>query len=156
MKKIGLVSVAALLLMSTAALAAEKSANNQTKSRGDAAQARGQMRDRMDPAAQQKMLNDRIAALKKEHQAALGELQAIKQLAVKEKATETAAALDKLMAKREQEFQKRIEPELMRLKKLEALQKGDGKARDKSADKAARGRERPRQKGDGAKTKTNK
>jgi hypothetical protein len=125
MKRIGLLVVAVSLSLSLAAFAGETSANNSQS--GPTAVAKGktgaQKLARMDPATQQKVVNEQLAALQKEHQAAVGELQAIKTLAVKEKATETAAALDKLMAKRDQEHQKKVEPLQQQLKKLETAQK---------------------------------
>jgi hypothetical protein len=144
--------VALSLLLSLAVLAADKSTSKQAKAPSgppevarDQGKTRPQMRERMDPAAQ-------LETLKKEHQAALGELQAIKQLAVKEKATQTAAALDKLMARREQEFQKRIEPLQQRLKRVEGEQKGQEKAAEASPKAGAK----QSQKGDGTKTKTSR
>ena len=105
MKKIGLLVVAVSLSLSLAAFAAETSASNQGKSpssQTDGATGKGKGKARVDPATQQKMLNEQLATLKKEHQATVTELQGIKQLATKEKAPETAAALDKLIAKHEQ------------------------------------------------------
>jgi hypothetical protein len=92
----------------------------------------------VNPALRQKMLNEQLAALKQEHQATVTELQGIKQLATKEKATETAAALDKLIARHEQEYQKKIEPLQQQLKKLEAAQKQSADAPKGATDKAAR------------------
>ncbi len=69
-------------------------------------------------------LAKQLASLKQEHQAAINELEEIKKLANEEKATKTAGALDKLIARRNQEFQKRIEPLQQRLKKLEGQGKG--------------------------------
>jgi hypothetical protein len=129
MKKIGLLVIAASLSLSLAAFAGETSASNQGKSpssQTDGAKAKGKGKARVDPATQQKMLNEQLATLKKEHQATVTELQGIKQLATKEKAPETAAALDKLIAKHEQEYQKRIEPLQQQLKKLEAAKKDAG------------------------------
>ncbi len=53
-------------------------------------------------------------------------MQEIRKLANEEKATKTAGALDKLIARRNQEFQKRIEPLQQRLNKLEGQAKGGG------------------------------
>ena len=146
MKKIGLLVVAASLSLSLAAFAGETSGSNPDRSpssQTDVAKGKGKGRGqaRLDPATQQKMLNDQLATLKQEHQATVTELQGIKQLAKNEKATETAAALDKLIAKHEQEYQKRIEPLQQALKKLEAAKKD---AADKTPKKAPE------------KTKTNK
>jgi hypothetical protein len=136
MKRIGLLVVALSLSLSLAAFAGETSASN---SQSSPAGAKGKTRTRaakMDPATQQKALNDQIAQAQKEHQAAVAELQTIKTLAVKEKATETAAALDKLMAKRDQEYQKKVEPLQQQLKKLEAAQKDAASTTPKKAGKA--------------------
>jgi hypothetical protein len=150
MKKIGVLVVAVSLLLSLAAGAAEKAANKgKEQSANVSAEGKAKMRDRArsEGAPSPEGLTKQLASLKQEHQAAMSELQAIKQLAVKEKATQTAAALDKLMAGREAAFQKRIEPLQLRLKKMEALRKGEGKAQKSG--------EKQRQKGDGAKIKTN-
>jgi len=141
MKKMGLLVVVASLSLSLAAFAAETSASNQGKApTGPTEVAKGKVRGvgRVDPATQQKMLTEQLATFQKEHQAALGELQAIKTLAVKEKATETATALDKLIAKHEQAFQKRVEPLQQRLKKLEAVSKQGADAAPGATDKAAK------------------
>ena len=130
MKKMGLLLVAACLSLSLMASGAEQSANGSAEGAKTKVRAKSPTRDRRDPAAQKKALTDDLAKLKQEHQAAQGELQGIKQLAVKEKATETAAALDKLIARREQEYQKKIEPLQQRLKKLEGGKKqGDANAK---------------------------
>jgi hypothetical protein len=124
MKKIGLLVVAVSLSLSLAAFAGETSASNSQNSPTGGAKGKTRTRvAKMDPATQQKTLNEQLASAQKEHQAAIAELQAIKTLAVKEKATETAAALDKLMAKHNQEFQKKVEPWQQQLKKFEAAQK---------------------------------
>ncbi|MCX5644769.1 MAG: hypothetical protein NTZ17_08790 [Phycisphaerae bacterium] len=138
MKKIGLLVVAASLSLCLAAFAGETSASN-SQSGGATGKARVRGQARMDPAAQQKVLTEQLAALQKEHQAAIGELQGIKTLADKEKATETAAALGKLIAKHEQEHQKKIEPLQQQLKKLEAAQKDAAGKTPKKAGKAKTG-----------------
>jgi hypothetical protein len=143
MKKMGLLVVAASLSLSLAALAGEKSANGPAEGAKDKVRAKSSTRDRMDPAAQKKALTEQLARFKQEHQAVMGELQGIKQLAVKEKAGETAAALDKLIARHEQEYQKRIEPLQQRLKRLENGKKqGDGtpKASDEKTRKRTGGK----------------
>ncbi|MBM4028633.1 MAG: hypothetical protein FJ280_25040 [Planctomycetes bacterium] len=163
MKKVGLVGLAVCLSLSWAAMAGATSVSKQGKAPDgpataapDKDKARPQGRGQMDPAAQQKRVNEQLATLKTEHQAAMAELQAIKQLAVKEKATQTAAALDKLMAGREQEYQKKVEPLQQRLKGFQDAQKGQSKGPEKSADKALKSGEKQVQKDDAAKTKTNK
>jgi hypothetical protein len=136
MRKMILLAVAASLSLSLAVLAADQPASGSAPEAK--AKARSQARGRMDPAAQKKMVTDQLAALKTEHQAAQGELQAIKQLAVKEKATETAAALDKLMARHEQAYQKKIEPLQQRLKRLEGGQKQGEGAKKGTGEKAGK------------------
>jgi hypothetical protein len=126
MKKIGLLVVAVSLSLSLAAFAAETSASNQGKSpssQTDGAKGKGKGKARVDPATQQKMLNEQLTTLKQEHQATVTELQGIKQLATDEGAKKTAAALGTLIAKHEQEYQKKIEPLQQALKKLEAAKK---------------------------------
>jgi hypothetical protein len=138
MKKLGLLVVAVSLSLSLAAFAAETSTNKSPSSQTDGAKGKGKGKARVDPATQQKMLNEQLATLKKEHQATITELQGIKQLATKEKATETAVALDKLIARHEQEYQKRIEPLQQALKKLESqAAKGGDKDKDKGGEKSA-------------------
>jgi vacuolar-type H+-ATPase subunit I/STV1 len=120
MKKIGLMVVAVALSLSAAAFAgqdqpkAERPASKGKAVRGAEAQS-------------PKALASQIAQLKQEHQAAISELDEIKKLANEEKATKTAGALDKLIARRNQEFQKRIEPLQQRLNKLEGRAKGGDK-----------------------------
>ncbi len=72
---------------------------------------------------QRRLLASELAAYKQQHQQLMGQLQSIKQLAVKEKATETAKALDKLIATREEEYQKRVRAMEQRLEKAQAAQK---------------------------------
>jgi biopolymer transport protein ExbB/TolQ len=135
MKKTGLLAVAVSLMLSLGAFAGEKAADAKARPQ---AEGKGKIRERARPdAAQtQKSLTDQLAALKQEHQAAMTELQAIKQLATKEKATETGAALDKLIARHEQEYQKKVEP---MQKRLDALKKAEGKAQAKGDDKGKGG-----------------
>ena len=76
MKRIGLLVVAVSLSLSLAAFAGEMSASNQAKSQSSpTGGAKGKTRVRglaqMDPATQQKMVNEQIAQLQKEHQAAV-------------------------------------------------------------------------------------
>jgi Skp family chaperone for outer membrane proteins len=140
MKKIGLLVVAVSLSLSLAAFAggtSDDSQSGQTSGAKGKARVRGQAR--IDPATQQKMLTEQLTSLQKEHQAAIGELQGIKALADKEKATETAAALGKLIAKHEQEHQKKIEPLQQQLKKVEAAQKDAAGKTPKKAGKAKTG-----------------
>lgn len=134
MKKMGLMIIAVSLSLSVAALAAEKSTNTQTPSQSQTAPAaKGKGRGM---AQTPKMLADEIAKLKQEHQAVINELEEIKKLAAEEKATKTAAAVDKLITKKNQEFQKKIEPQETQLKKLQEAQKGgDDKGGKKSAPK---------------------
>jgi len=137
MKRIGLLVVAVSLSLSLAAFAGETSANNsQSGPAGAKGKTRVRGQARMDPATQQKVVNEQLAALQKEHQATVAELQAIKTLAVKENAKETTAALDKLMAKHDQEYQKKVEPLQQQLKKLEAAQKDTTGKTPKKAGKA--------------------
>lgn len=75
-------------------------------------------------ALQQKVLTDEINAFKQQYQVNKGELESIKQLAVKEKAAETIKALDKLMARNEEQYQRRLKLLEQRLERFQAAQKG--------------------------------
>jgi len=66
-----------------------------------------------------------ITRLKEEHKANVAELQAIKQLAVKENAKETAGALTKLIAKREKLYEQQMQVLERRLKAVQ----GDSEAK---------------------------
>jgi hypothetical protein len=121
MKKIGFLVVAVALSLSLTALAAEKTTNSQTPSQAPPAGAKA--KGKMAAAPSPRVLSAQIAQLKQEQQAAVGELDEVKKLAAEEKATKTVAALDKLIARRNQEFQKKIEPLEQMLKKIEAAQK---------------------------------
>lgn len=116
MKKIGLMIVAVSLSLGVAAFAADQPRAERPASKGKAVRG-AEMRT-------PKALANQIAQLKQEHQAAINELQEIKKLANEEKATKTSGALDKMIARRNQEFQKRLDPLEQQLKKLEAQAKG--------------------------------
>lgn len=116
MKKIGLMVVAVALSLSVATYAADKSANTSTQGTQTQTEAKGK-RAKVDPAA---ALQKEIDQLKKDQKVTVDELTEIKTLATKEKATQTAAALDKLIAKHVKEFQTKID-EVQ--KKLDAAKK---------------------------------
>lgn len=122
MRRIGWLVMVASLSLSLTALANEKSTNTQTPATG--MKSRGSKMVVPSPRA----LNARIAELKQEQQTAVKELDEIKKLAAEEKATKTVAALDKLIALRNQEFQKQLAPLEQQLKNLEAAQKKPGSA----------------------------
>jgi uncharacterized membrane protein YccC len=119
MKKIGLMVVAVALSLSVAALATEQPKRERPADKSKAV--------RGDQAQSPKALANQIAQLKQEHQAAINELEEIRKLANEEKATKTLGALDKLIARRNQEFQKRVNPLQQRLNKLEGRAKGGDK-----------------------------
>lgn len=121
MKKIGLMVAAVSLALSVAAFAAEQPKRDRPVDKSKAV--------RGEQVRSPKALADQIAQLKQEHQAAINELQEIKKLAIEEKASKTAAALDKLIARRNQEFQTRIQPLQQRLDKLQGLAKEGDKAK---------------------------
>ena len=77
-----------------------------------------------DAAMQQKVMTDEINTFKQQYQVSRGELESIKQLAVKEKAAETIKALDKLMARNDEQYQKRLKLLEQRLERFQAAQKG--------------------------------
>jgi len=148
-----------LLLLCSAAWAAEKSADEPSRNRQvqrdrpqnlspeeraklrekwatmsdeERAQARAKLReqiagDRPDgEAGRQKSAAEQIAALKQEHQAVMAELQKIRQLAAKEKATETTKALDGLMARHQQAYQQRLQQMEQRMQRIQSAQKNAG------------------------------
>ncbi len=147
MKKIGLMVVAVSLSLSVAAFAQQNQPKAERPAKTSAAEEKGKVRDRAraDQAQSPEAIAKQLASLKQEHQAAINELEEIKKLAAEEKATRTVGALDKLIARRNQEFQKRIEPLQQRLKKLEAPGKG-GKKQGDEAPKAS-GEKTPRKAG---------
>jgi hypothetical protein len=100
----------------------------QTMSEEERAQLKAKLRERAGaerpgPGAAQKVFADELVAFKRQHERTRGELQSIKQLAVKEKATETAKALEKLMARNEADYQKRLKQLEQRQQRLQAAQK---------------------------------
>jgi predicted nucleic acid-binding Zn-ribbon protein len=116
MKKIGLMVVAVSLALSLAAYAGEKSANTSTQGAQTQTEVKGK-RAKVDPVA---ALQKEIDQFKKDQKVTVDELTEIKTLATKEKATQTAAALDKLIAKHIKEFQTKIDEAQ---KKLDAAKK---------------------------------
>ncbi len=109
-----------------------------TMSDEERAQARAKLRERLSgtrptlDAGQPQSVAQQIAALKQEHQATMSELKAIKVLAAKEKAAETGKALDSLIARHEQNYQKRLQQLEQRQQRIEAIQKGTLKATPKT------------------------
>jgi hypothetical protein len=101
-------------------------------------------------AQQQSALAEQIATLKQQHKLSVGELQSIRQLALKEKATQTAQALEKLIAKQEDEHQKRLKGLEQRLQRMQAARSGgqtpDANAPSKPTDatRSQPGRQRQR------------
>jgi uncharacterized membrane protein YccC len=93
------------------------------------AQLRTKIRERAtrpapEAALQQKVLTDEINTFKQQYQVTRGELESIKQLAIKEKAAETTKAIDKLMARNEEQYQRRLKLLEQRLERFQAAQKG--------------------------------
>ncbi len=128
MKKIGLLMVAACLSLGVAAFGGNQPKTERPASRSKTEQPKAQ---RIPPegravrgAESAKTLNSQIAQLKQEHQTAINELEEIKKLANEEKATKTLGAVERLIARRHQDFQKRLEPLQQRLKRLEGQAKG--------------------------------
>jgi hypothetical protein len=80
----------------------------------------GATRRAPEAALQQRVATGEINALKQRHQVAIGELESIKQLAVKEKAVETTKALEKLMARHEEQYQRQLKVLQQRLERLQA------------------------------------
>jgi hypothetical protein len=73
---------------------------------------------------QQKVLADEITTFKQQHQVTRGELESIMQLAIKEKATDTTRALERLIARNEQQYERRLKVLEQRLARFQAAQKG--------------------------------
>ncbi|MCL5279509.1 MAG: hypothetical protein M1376_06345 [Planctomycetes bacterium] len=124
MKKIGWMIVALSLSLSVAA-SASSVGNQKPASKSKTEQPKNQR-----PSRGKAVRGDQanlIAQLKQEHQVAMNELQEIRKLAAEEKATKTLGALDKLMTRRNQEFQQRLQ-------KLEAQGKGGEKDKGKGSD----------------------
>ena len=138
MKKIGLLMVAACLSLSLTAFGGNQPKTERPASRSKAEQPKAQKTPQEGKAVRgaesAQALNSQIAQLKQEHQAAMSELEAIKKLAAEEKATKTLGALDKLIARRNQDFQQRLNPLQQRLSKLEAQGKGGDKDKDRPSD----------------------
>jgi len=111
MKKIGLMVVAVALLLSVAAFAAEQPKGQRSSSKSKTVS--------KDQGQSPKALADQIAQIKQEHQAELNELLEIKKLATEEKAAKTVEAVNKLIGRRNLEFEKKIGP---LQQKLNALQ----------------------------------
>jgi hypothetical protein len=144
MKKIGLLAVAVALMLSVGAFAGEKAANTKAPSQTPSGEVKAKGRGKAPDAA---TLEKELATLKQDHQAAMKELQDIKKLAADEKATKTAAALDKLIARHEQEYQKKVEPVQKRLDALKQAKGGD-KDKDKGGDdKGGKGKGKGKGKG---------
>jgi peroxiredoxin len=70
-----------------------------------------------------RMFEQQIARMKQKHQESINELNAILELAEKEKAKKTAARLEKLIAKQEQEFQESLKTLEQRRQRLEKIRR---------------------------------
>ncbi len=132
MKKIGLMVVAVSLSLSVAAFAVDQPKTERSASRSKTEQPKNQKTPREGKAVRgaesAKALNSQIAQLKQEHQTAINELEELKRLASEEKATKTLGAVEKLIARRNQEFQQR-------LKRLEAQMKSGDETKNGNAPK---------------------
>jgi len=98
----------------------------QNMSEEDKAKLRDKLREKAAAAKQNPQAQGRggalsmeIARLKEEHKANIAELQAIKQLAVKENAKETTEALTRLIAKREKQYEQQMQALERRLKAVQ-------------------------------------
>jgi vacuolar-type H+-ATPase subunit I/STV1 len=123
MKKIGLMVVAVSLALSLTAFAAEKPAKPQTPPQRTQIPLDAKGRPRLRASDANGLYERQIAAIKQEQKARIDELQEIKKLAAEEKATKTVAALDKLIAQHNQQYQKRIEAVQQRMEKVQAARK---------------------------------
>jgi hypothetical protein len=105
----------------------------QTMSAEDKAKIRDKTRERVageNQGAQGQMRRDlmsmELTRLQEQYKTNIGELQAIKQIAIKENAKETIEALTRLIARREQQLNQQIQALQRRMKMLQAAQ--DAKA----------------------------
>ncbi len=121
MKKIGWMIVALCLSLSVAA-SASSVGDQKPASKSKTEQPKNQKSSAKGKAARGDQAN-LIAQLRQEHQVAMNELQEIRKVAAEEKATKTLSALDKLITRRNQEFEQRLQ-------KLEAQNKGGGDNKD--------------------------
>ncbi len=132
----------------------------QNMSAEERAQFRARMREnaggeRPGPEAAQRAFANELAAFKKQYELTRGELQAIRQLALKEKATQTARALEKLIARNEEDYQKRLKQLEQRQQRLQAarqergqqVQGSESDEQSKPADTPQRESGRQRQRG---------
>lgn len=113
------------------------------------AEFRAKMRQRLGADAQgeaadarQRAANAQIAKLKQQHQATVAELQAIRQLATKENAPQTAKRLEQLIARHEKQYAQEMQ---MLEKRLQGLRAGSARQPDRERKAGA---ERPRRGGD--------
>ncbi len=125
MKKIGLMIVALSLSLSVVA-SASSVGDQKPASKSKTEQPKNQRPSSKGKAVRGDQAN-LIAQLRQEHQAAMNELQEIRKIAAEEKANKTLGALDKLITRRNQEFEQRLQ-------KLEAQGKAGGD--NKNGDKA--------------------
>lgn len=101
----------------------------QSMSAEDKAKIRDKIRERVAGPAQstqgqrRKEIVAEMARLQEQHKASVAELQAIKQLAVKENAKETAAALTQLIAKHQRQYDLQMQVLQRRLKLLQGEEK---------------------------------
>jgi hypothetical protein len=105
----------------------------QTMSPEDRAKLRDQMRDRVatqnaQGQTRKDVLTPELARLQEQHKASMGELEAIRQLAIKENAKETTEALAKLIAKQEKQFNQQMQALRRRMKILQAGQEAQAGA----------------------------
>ncbi len=101
----------------------------------------------MDREGQRRMserLEQQVAELRAAHEESVGELKAIRELALKEKAKKTAARLDKLIAKHEEEFEKELAQLEQRRERFERMWRDrPGPARRERPERPEAGRPAP-------------
>jgi hypothetical protein len=105
----------------------------QTMSPEDRAKLKEQMRDRVatqnaQGQTRRDVLTPELTRLQEQHKANMGELEAIRQLAIKENAKETTEALAKLIAKQERQFNQQMQALRRRMKILQGGQEAQGGA----------------------------
>jgi hypothetical protein len=128
MKTVYCVSIVAALLLASAVFAQGNKAAEQPKEQPKAQPATpaapAKATEQAPPVRRgpREMMAEQIAQVQAERKTAIDELQAIKTLAVEEKATKTAEALTKLIDKRNAEFEQRIQAMQQRMKMFEGAQ----------------------------------
>lgn len=115
MKKVLICSVAALVLLLTAGTAVtkertkSKEANRQTKSTAENKKLSAEQKQAKEQLKEMTPEQRRAALAKKALEEELAPWQAVRKIAVEEKATKTVAAIDKVIAAKQDQFKKKLQ-----------------------------------------------